>query len=284
MPPLETSIWSESAPLVSREEFIRWIIFEDDDVLVLNKPGWLVCHPSKNGPWSSLVGAAKQYLGVESIHLASRLDRETSGCVLLAKHKKSARTWQKGTEDRLVSRSYLAILRGCIKEKISVFTYLGNDPTSKVFVKQRVTEESKKSKQAETLFTPLICQDDHTFCLVFTETGRKHQIRVHAQYIGHMLVGEKLYGDDENYYLEFCEGGWKDSWLPKLGMCRQALHGRSLCHHQQNITFHAPVPKDFLHYLAHPMGLDRPLVEHCLREADSIIESRNKVVLEGGAS
>ena len=284
MPALETSLWSESAPLVSREEFKQWIIFEDDDVLVLNKPGWLVCHPSKNGPWSSLVGAAKQYLGVESIHLASRLDRETSGCVLLAKHKKSARTWQKGTEDRLVSRSYLAVLRGSLQKKVSISTYLGNDPISRVFVKQRVTEESKKSKQAETHFTPLICQNDHTLCLVFTETGRKHQIRVHAQHIGHILVGEKLYGDDENYYLEFCEGGWKEEWLPRLGMYRQALHGRSLCHHHENVTFYAPLPDDFNIYLQNGMQMDSQLVQDCLAEADRIIEGRNRVVLEGGAS
>ena len=284
MPALETSLWSDSAPLVSREEFIQWIIVEDDDVLVLNKPGWLVCHPSKNGPWSSLVGAAKQYLGVESIHLASRLDRETSGCVLLAKHKKSARTWQKGTEDRLVRRSYLAVLRGSLQKKVSISTYLGNDPISRVFVKQRVTEESKKSKQAETHFTPLICQNDHTLCLVFTETGRKHQIRVHAQHIGHILVGEKLYGDDENYYLEFCEGGWKEEWLPRLGMYRQALHGRSLCHHHENVTFYAPLPDDFNIYLQNGMQMDSQLVQDCLAEADRIIEGRNRVVLEGGAS
>jgi len=284
MPESETSLWSGSAPLVSKEEFLQWIIFEDDDVLVLNKPGWLVCHPSKNGPWSSLVGAAKQYLGVDSIHLASRLDRETSGCVLLAKHRNAARTWQKGTEDRLVSRSYLAILRGYIKEKVSVSSYLGNDPNSAVFVKQRVTEESKKSKQAVTHFTPLICQNDHTLCLVFTETGRKHQIRVHAQHVGHILVGEKLYGDDENYYLEFCKGGWKDNWLAHLGMYRQALHGRSLGHHQENVTFRAPLQDDFLFYLTHAMSLDPSLVENCLREADRITEDRNRVVLAGGAS
>ena len=284
MPALETSLWGESAPLVSKEEFLQWIIFEDDDVLVLNKPGWLVCHPSKNGPWSSLVGAAKEYLGMESIHLASRLDRETSGCVLLAKHRKAARIWQKGTEDRLVSRSYLAILRGCIKEKVSVSTYLGNDPTSAVFVKQRVTEESKKSKEAKTHFTPLTCQNDHTLCLVFTETGRKHQIRVHAQHIEHILVGEKLYGDDENYYLEFCEGGWKDNWLPDLGMYRQALHGRSLCHHRENVTFRAPLPDDFGNYLQNEIQMDSQLVEDCLAQADRITDDRNRVVLEGGAS
>ena len=86
---------SEEAPLVDPDQLSEWIIYEDQDLLVFDKPGWLVCHPSKNGPWSSLVGAAKEYLNVDSIHLVSRLDRETSGVVMLAKHRKAASLWQK---------------------------------------------------------------------------------------------------------------------------------------------------------------------------------------------
>ena len=86
---------SKDPPIVDMNEFQSWILYEDDDVLVLDKPGWLVCHPSKNGPLSSLIGASKSYLNTETLHLASRLDRETSGVVLLAKHRKSASHWQK---------------------------------------------------------------------------------------------------------------------------------------------------------------------------------------------
>ena len=102
----------KNSPLIDPNSFPNWIIYEDEHILVLDKPGWLVCHPSKNGPWSSLVGAAKEYLGVESIHLASRLDRETSGVVLLAKHRGAASRWQKGIEKKTVRRSYLTILEG----------------------------------------------------------------------------------------------------------------------------------------------------------------------------
>ena len=211
---------------------VEWIVFEDEEILVINKPGWLVCHPSKNGPWSSLVGAVKQYLDVESIHLASRLDRETSGCVLFAKNYRAARFWQKGIETKQVKRSYVTVLKGELSEKKSVSSFLGKDPDSAVFVKQRVTEKSRKSKSACTHFHPLFSENNYTFCLVLTETGRKHQIRVHAQYLGHPLVGEKLYGEDENYYLQFCELGWNEDWLPKLKMKRQALHGRCLWHQE----------------------------------------------------
>ena len=69
------------APLVDLDEMAQWILHETDDLLVFNKPGWLVCHPSKNGPLSSLVGAAREYTGLEKLHLVARLDRERAGGV-----------------------------------------------------------------------------------------------------------------------------------------------------------------------------------------------------------
>ena len=72
--------------LIDLEELRTWILFEDNDLLVVNKPGDVVCHPSKNGPWSSLVGACREYTGLETLHMPSRLDRETSGVVVLVKN------------------------------------------------------------------------------------------------------------------------------------------------------------------------------------------------------
>ena len=242
------------SPLIDPNSFPNWIIYEDEHILVLDKPGWLVCHPSKNGPWSSLVGAAKEYLGVESIHLASRLDRETSGVVLLAKHRGSASQWQKGIEVKAVRRSYLTILEGEMDGSREISTFLGKDPTSEVFVKQRVTENSKKSQRAESAFIPLEVKNGYTFALVLTRTGRKHQIRVHAQSIGYPLVGEKLYGRDETYYLRFCEGGWKNEWMEDLGMSRQALHGRSLGFIADDFYYKADLALDMRDFLLEKMG------------------------------
>ncbi len=246
-------------PLVEMEDFLSWVLHEDDDLLVLNKPGWLVCHPSKNGPMSSLVGVAKEYLRVDSIHLASRLDRETSGVVLLAKHRKAASHWQKGIEQKRVKRRYLAILRGEMRGRKTVSNYLGNDPDSPVFVKQKVLrEKTKKAKKAETSFEPLHVSQGHTFCRVLTLTGRKHQIRVHAQWIGHELVGEKLYGPDERIYLEFGEGGWRREWAPLLGMKRQALHGERLGFEQEGEPgFSAVLADDMVDYLHRHLNLGR---------------------------
>ena len=86
----------DDPPLVNLNDFRNWIIEENDDVLVLDKPGWLVCHPSKNGPLSSLVGAAKEYLGVESIHLASRLDRGNQWGGIAGKAQEDSQSLAKG--------------------------------------------------------------------------------------------------------------------------------------------------------------------------------------------
>ena len=256
-------------PLVNLEDFKSWILYEDDQILVVNKPGWLVCHPSKNGPLSSLVGAAKVYLGTESLHLASRLDRETSGVVLFAKNRKAASLWQKGIETKKVRRSYLAILKGKLEEQRMVSTFLGNDPESKVHVKQRVTSKSNKAKHAETIFSPLIHREGYTFCLVTTSTGRKHQIRVHAQWINCPLVGEKLYGRDENIYLDLCSSGWKPEWNQLLGMYRQALHGRCLADKGFQQVFLSPLPNDYLDFLYLTMMLQPEEVQELVRLSDA---------------
>ena len=112
--------YGETAPLVDLDRFVDWIIREDDDLLVLNKPGWLVCHPSKNGPFSSLVGVVREYTGIEKPHLIARLDRETSGLVLFAKRPSVARKFQMAIQARKVAKTYLAILEGEMGDPISV--------------------------------------------------------------------------------------------------------------------------------------------------------------------
>jgi 23S rRNA pseudouridine1911/1915/1917 synthase len=253
----ENSRIEERSPLVSPEEFPEWILFEDQDLLVVNKPGWLVCHPSKNGPWSSLVGAGREYTGADRLHLAGRLDRETSGVVLLGKNPKAGKTWQRAVEKREASRSYLAILTGELKNLQEVETHIGNDPDSPVFVKQRVTQSSRKSKLAQTCFLPLIAGKGHTLARVTTQTGRKHQIRVHAQHIGHPLVGDKLYGDDENLYLEFCQNGWTNELAGALAMHRQALHSSSFGMKDGASSFNAPMAADMEMFCLNEMALSQ---------------------------
>tara|TARA_B110000008_G_C16974256_1_gene565207 strand:+ start:733 stop:1560 length:828 start_codon:yes stop_codon:yes gene_type:complete len=275
---MKFSTQSNEAPLINEEILRSSIIFEDDDIVVVNKPGWFVCHPSKRGPWSSLVGATRELLGLDTIFLVGRLDRETSGVVLMAKNQAAGRIWQKALEQKQVKRTYLAIVEGELNEEVQVAGFVGNDPDSKVFVKQRVTAKSRTSKKAETRFFPLYCGQGYTFVSVVTKTGRKHQIRLHAQSIGFPLVGEKLYGHDESYYLNFCESGWNSSWMDELGMDRQALHARRFGYLDKDEIFEAEIPSDLMSFLENRMNFQPNEMEKILKEAN--LWENQQLVLE----
>ena len=255
MSDMEMLHFGEDAPLTTLEEFKTWIVCENEDFLVLNKPGWLVCHPSKNGPMSSLVGAARVYLsGAENIHLVSRLDRETSGLVVLAKNKKSASLTQKAIEQKRVSKKYLAILRGRLEGSYTVAQPLADDRNSPVVVKQACAIDRGSAKPAVTIFRALR-HSEHleplTLCEVQIITGRKHQIRAHAKWIGRELVGDKIYGPDENIYLRFIESGLSERDLQLLLMPRQALHAWELDFSNviANMRFRAKPPADFENFM-----------------------------------
>ncbi len=240
------SPWGAEPPLIDPAEFRKWIILEEAELLVLNKPGWVVCHPSKRGPWSSLVGAAREYLTCERLHLVSRLDRETSGLVLIARNRKAARDYQGALERGWAEKSYLAILEGELGERREVSAPLERDPVSPVAVKVRVARDGGGSK-AQTSFIPVHTGGGFTLAEVIPYTGRKHQIRVHAQWIGFPVAGDKLYGPDERLYLEFVERGWSERHARVLVHTRQALHASELRFPAGSVSraFHAPLPEDF---------------------------------------
>ena len=209
--------------MIAPHELPGWIIHEDAQLLVVNKPGDVVCHPSKAGPWSSLVGALREYTGLPTVHLIFRLDRETSGVVVIAKDAKMASRLQVAMQQRKVGKAYRAILMGELITPVTVNQPLGDDVTSPVFIKTAVVSE-EFGRSAVTHFVPLSHAGGFTFARVVTETGRKHQIRAHAQWLGHSLVGDKIYGPDANLYLDFIDHGWSAALAGKLLLPRQALH------------------------------------------------------------
>lgn len=206
---------------ITPAELRSWILHEDDRLLVINKPGDVVCHPSKAGPWSSLVGAVRECTGLPTVHLVFRLDRETSGVVVLAKDSRLASRLQRAMQERRVAKRYLAILTGELREPVTVDQPLGVDVASPVFVKSTVRPDGQA---AVTHFEPVAGGGGFTLARVRLETGRKHQIRAHAQWLGHPVVGDKIYGPDERLYLEFIDHGFTERLRAKLLLPRQALH------------------------------------------------------------
>jgi len=183
--------YGEAAPLVDLAIFPEWILQEDENLLIINKPGWLVCHPSKNGPLSSLVGVVREHTGAEKLHLVARLDRETSGLIVFAKRPSVARKFQMAIQSRIVKKEYLAILQGEFDGPIHVDEPIARRRGGPVIVKSEVSYD-RTSQTAVTDFIPLISKNGYTLCRVELETGRKHQIRVHAEFLEKRLVGDKF--------------------------------------------------------------------------------------------
>ena len=231
--------------LITPEEIESWIIHNDADVLAIHKPGLVLCHPSKHGPWSSLVGACREYLGVERLHMPSRLDRETSGVVVFAKHPAAASELQTAIEKRAVTKRYLAILHGELNSTITVDQPIGQHPAAKVFIRRAVVEGGQS---ATTEFEPLTTNQGYTLARVKPHTGRMHQIRVHAEWLGHPIVGDKIYGGDETLFLRFIDFGYTPELACQLEWPRHALHAELLQFHLKGGTksFEAPLAPDLV--------------------------------------
>ena len=246
------------APLVNPTDLPGWVLLSDERLLVIDKPGWLVVHPSKNGPWSSLAGAVREGLGLETIRFIYRLDRETSGVIVLGKDENTGSRLQKAMGKRLIGKVYVTLLAGELAGPVTVDQWLGPDPTANVTVKQRVVPPDTPGAQAaKTVFHPLAARGGATLAGVELLTGRKHQIRAHAEHIGHRVLGDKLYGPDPTLYLEFAQKGWTARHSELLPLTRQALHCAAIDLRPARMDYllRAPWPADLARFAAREMRL-----------------------------
>ena len=207
----------------------------------MDKPPHLMVHPSVPGNPPTLLDGLQSLCAYEltcggQLSLINRLDRETSGIVLVAKHKASARDLSKAMERREYRKTYRAIVRGWPEEDEFLIDgpllRKGEVEPSPLWVKQMVHPDGKESRtrfEVEARFEKETSNGSRFSLLrCYPLTGRMHQIRVHAAHAGHPIVGDKIYGPDETCYLDFIETGWTDALEKVLLMNRQALHACGL--------------------------------------------------------
>jgi 23S rRNA pseudouridine1911/1915/1917 synthase len=218
-------IWPAS-PIV--EELFK-IIYEDSELLVINKPAGLVCHPTKGDVYSSLISRARLHPGPGSHpQLVNRLDRETSGVTFVAKDADTARDLRRIWESRQVEKDYLAIVHGHVSEAHGIIDApLGKDVQSRVVIKDCVRADGAAARTEYWVQRPFTNhQLPFTLLLVRPHTGRKHQIRIHLAQLGHPIVGDKLYGGDEDPYLALVEDRLTPEQWRRLILPYHALHAR----------------------------------------------------------
>ncbi|HEU5237083.1 MAG TPA: RluA family pseudouridine synthase [Pyrinomonadaceae bacterium] len=230
----------ESPPLLDFK-----IVDETDDYAVVDKPPFLLIHPTKPDGTRTLWQELRKLFAFEiaaggQVSIVNRLDRETSGLVLVAKKADVARRFGLLMQRRQLKKEYLAIVWGWPEwESIVVDASLdrqGKHRDSAVWLKQMIHPSGAPAQtefKVERRFTRGVhvnCRRPDKFSLIRAtpRTGRTHQIRVHLASIGHPIVGDKIYGPDENLYLRFIEIGWNPELERELFLPRHALHSARL--------------------------------------------------------
>ena len=209
------------------------IVHEDRALLAVNKPAGLVCHPTKSDERSSLVGRVRLYAeGAWQPRLVNRLDRETSGIVVVAKDKESAGELGKIWETRAVLKEYLAIVQGWPTNNHEIIEApIGKDEVSRVAIKDCAREDGLPARTefwVERRFVRATqggtAPSRFSLLRVQPHSGRKHQIRIHLTHRGHPIVGDKIYGGDEDLYLALVEDRLTEEQRVRLILPFQALH------------------------------------------------------------
>lgn len=210
------------------------IVYEDDDVIVVNKPQGMVVHPAPGHPDHTLVNALLYHSPLSTINgefrpgIVHRIDKDTSGLLMVAKNDMAHRSLAAQLKAKTNEREYVALVHGVIKEdQGTIDAPLGRSPKDRK--KQAVVADGR---HAVTHFKVLKRYQHYTLVSCRLETGRTHQIRVHMKYIGHPLAGDPLYGPRKT--------------LPGNG---QYLHARLLGFKHprtgKQLTFTAPLPSYF---------------------------------------
>ncbi|MBM4367646.1 MAG: RluA family pseudouridine synthase [Deltaproteobacteria bacterium] len=203
------------------------VLYEDEWLIAVNKPPGLLMHPvGQRFAWA-LVGLVREARPEAHIDLSHRLDKDTSGVVLLTKHEDANRHMKACFMRRRVSKVYLAITRGQPPwDEFDLHAPLGHAPGSTVLLRRG---HDPAGESAHTRFVVSRRMATHALVECHPTTGRTHQIRAHLEHLGFPILGDKLYGQPDTVFLELLEAGVTDAVRAAVGFPRQALHAHQIC-------------------------------------------------------
>ncbi len=234
------------------------ILYEDDSVIVVNKPAGMVVHPAAGYGSGTLVNALLYHCrntlsgigGIERPGIVHRLDKDTSGLLMVAKDDFAHHHLSRQLKDRTIVRKYLALARGNIKENSKrIEIPIGRHVSDR----KKMSIKTKRGRIAITEFTVIERFENYTFLEIRLKTGRTHQIRVHLSSIGHPVAGDRVYGKSPKFQVP----------SSKFSINRQMLHATTLgfIHPMMGkyLEFTAPIPddmKNILNFLRGRVSLD----------------------------
>lgn len=239
---IEVSIPEPKAVDIAPKEMQLDIVYEDEDVLVINKPKGLVVHPAAGHSDDTLVNGLLYAMGdkLSGINgelrpgIVHRIDKDTSGLLAVAKNDFAHRMLASQLKDHTMARTYEAIVCGSFREdRGTVDAPIGRHPSDR----KKMCVTQRNSKEAVTHWEVVARYRGYTHVRCKLETGRTHQIRVHMAYIGHPILGDTVYGHKK----------------PELGQDSQCLHAGALCfRHPRDlrpVMVFAPLPPYFTQVL-----------------------------------